>query len=392
MSGGRGGTSGGSGASNSPYACTLSTVINNVKGASVSAGATINGFEGGDFSQGGWPAFAALAEPQNSFYGAYLQAQSDLDTNIANRTTEQNNQLNRGGGFLSYTTCGPDDLTITDEEAFDDPTIQLDTAASTETNIYQRCQISTPGTTISASLNKALGSSQDSLVQASMLDEIIGDLAGKLVNQVLGTGGLAGVSNKSNGPSYLDQIQTQTNTLDSTTASSLGQTLSSSNIGINLYIGYAGQIKSSEDSSLAMLETASSTYAGVLQYCSSVGDTAVVNQITNDMNAVPNGIISWVNQLQSEDTTASTTLTVLNNFSQQVSGVTSTADLSILTQELRMAGEVLPKETDVITAQKENDLASSTLSTFTARATQYRNNCTSYAGTTATTTASTTLP
>src|ERR1035437_6095847 len=93
QSGSRGGGGNGSnGGSNSPYSCTLSTVINNVQGA------TINGFMAGDFSQGGWPAFAALAEPQNSFYGAYLEAQSNLDTNIANRTEQANNDLNRGQG------------------------------------------------------------------------------------------------------------------------------------------------------------------------------------------------------------------------------------------------------------------------------------------------------
>ena len=56
------GSSKGSGASN-PYTCTLSTVINNVKGA------TINGFEAGDFSQGGWAALPALPNHKTAFMG-----------------------------------------------------------------------------------------------------------------------------------------------------------------------------------------------------------------------------------------------------------------------------------------------------------------------------------
>ena len=72
----------------------------------------------------------------------------------------------------------------------------------------ETCTTVTPGSVISSSLNKALGSGQDSLVQASMLDEIIGALAGKLVNQVLSSSGLSGVSQPQNGqPSYLSQIQ-----------------------------------------------------------------------------------------------------------------------------------------------------------------------------------------
>ena len=78
-----------------PYACTLSSVINNVKGA------TINGFTAGDFNQGGWQTFAALAEPQNSFYGAYLQSKADLAVQINGKTILNQNLLNQGGGFLS---------------------------------------------------------------------------------------------------------------------------------------------------------------------------------------------------------------------------------------------------------------------------------------------------
>ncbi len=68
---------------------------------------SIAGFEGGDFSQGGWPAFAALAEPQNSFYGAYLESEADLSTQVAQKTATNQKLLDQGNGFLSFQQCTP---------------------------------------------------------------------------------------------------------------------------------------------------------------------------------------------------------------------------------------------------------------------------------------------
>ena len=86
--------------------CTLSDVIRNATNAA--QGATINGFTAGDFSQGGWPAFASLStEPQNNIYGAYLAADSEVSARIGNLQLMKRDELNQGKGFLSYTTCKP---------------------------------------------------------------------------------------------------------------------------------------------------------------------------------------------------------------------------------------------------------------------------------------------
>jgi len=106
------GQAGGGGGGSGRYACTLSTIINNAQnfaknpGQAVTVnGQSINGFMGGDFSQGGWPAFIALSEPQNNESGAYLQAHSDLLQQIGAKQSQTNQQLNQGKGFLSFQSC-----------------------------------------------------------------------------------------------------------------------------------------------------------------------------------------------------------------------------------------------------------------------------------------------
>jgi hypothetical protein len=332
------GISGNGGGSSNPYTCTLSTIINNVQNASISAGVTVNGmsiagFEGGDFSQGGWPAFAALAEPQNSFYGAYLEAQSSLDTNIANRTQQKNNELAQGQGFQTYQTC-TEDPSITDEEAFDDPTIQLDEAATAAAiavnpdayNIYDRCENSTPGSTIKTSLDKAMGSSQDSLVQASMLDEIIGALAGQLVNKVLGPGGLAGVSQPSNGqPAYLTQIEAEASS-SSATAGGLGGSLSTN---LAQYITNTANIQSYASSSVSVGESALTALYNASSTCKSEGDTAVVSQIGIAIASTT----AWITQLQGNYNDVTNNLNSLTLLSDQFNAATSTAEINALTRQ-----------------------------------------------------------
>jgi hypothetical protein len=326
------GISGNGGGSSNPYTCTLSSIINNVQNASIGAGVTVNGmsiagFEGGDFSQGGWPAFAALAEPQNSFYGAYLEAQSSLDTNIANRTQQKNNELAQGQGFQTYQTCA-DDSTITDADAYYDPTIQRDEAASESAgyNIYETCQNSTPGSTIKTSLDKAMGSSQDSLVQASMLDEIIGALAGQLVNHVLGSGGLAGVSQPSNGqPSYLTQIEGEAYS-SAAAAGGIGGSLSAN---LAQYITNTTQIQSYASSSIALAENALPALYNASSTCQSDGDTAVVSQIGIDIASTT----AWISQLQSYYNSATNNLNNLVSLNNKINAATSTADIRSLTQK-----------------------------------------------------------
>lgn len=356
------------GVGQSPYTCTLSKIINNVQGA------TINGFTAGDFSQGGWPAFATLAEPQNSFYGAYIEAESNLSANIAKQAQQINNELQQGQGFLTFKEC-KDDSSITDDQA-NRADISGDSSIkyNDKTGSYQRCINKTPGSVISSSLNKALGASQDSLITADEIDEIIGALASQLVNKVLGTGGLLGTSQPSNGhSSYLSQIEGEVNAANSSAAGSLGQTFSSQ---ISTTIGYENQVKGYEDSSLQILSVAQDAYSGALLACQN--NSAVTYQINNDTSDGSSGTInSLIGQLQIEDDNASSTLTALNNFSQEVSTVTSTDDLNTLMQEWNQASGQLPSADNVSAAQGENTNMQAEAALATSTAATYQSECAS---------------
>ncbi len=103
--------SGGGGGENQ-YSCTLSTIIQNGKNAINSAGVSITpsvqGFTGGDFSQGGWGAFSALVtNPDNTPNGAYLDAEDQLQQQINNQVAQKQSELSQGGGFLSWESCTP---------------------------------------------------------------------------------------------------------------------------------------------------------------------------------------------------------------------------------------------------------------------------------------------
>ncbi len=194
--------------SQSRYKCTLSSIINNsanaVKTATVN-GKSINGFMKGDFSQGGWPAFITMTtQPQNNIYGAYLQADSDLQARISAKQTTINLDLTRGGGFMSFPSCKTL-LTVdpTDQDQVDEAEglTAGDTRVSTKNNsdgtvTYETCTTETPGSVISSSLNKQLGAPVDQLNLTNQINQVISALFAQLVTTVL-NGGLHSYSNTS---------------------------------------------------------------------------------------------------------------------------------------------------------------------------------------------------
>jgi len=345
------------------YTCTLSKVISNVKGAS------INGFTAGDFNQGGWPAFVTLSDAQNNQYGAYSKASADLDVSIGNQTIINKDLLNQGSGFLSYRSC-TDDPSLTNVSA-NDPNFSSYNYNSTSQN-WQRCKITTPGATISAGLNKALGAGQDSLVTADEIDEIIGALAAQLVNQVLGPGGLSGVSQPSNGvPSYVTQIEGE---LNAPTPGTLGVTLSSD---LSQYITNATQIQTYTNTSLGYAQSAQATMQNVMNYCQSATDTPVVAEIGAIMGSK---IGPLVDQLSGEYSGATNELNGLASFNSQALAATSTADLNAMTQQYNsmLTSNSLPTLTDVSNAKTESSNVKSQTDTLNQQAAQYTQECQLY--------------
>lgn len=200
-------------------ACTLSQVIANSKGAIENA--SINGFTQGDFRQGRWPAFIALTqEPQNNFYGAYIEADSILSARIGNKVAETNNDLNRGRGFLSWEECkdvpvaGDDNFVGPLPEGYESTNYASDFQGPLNVGEQRRtkkdCTTKTPGSVIAGALDTQLGIPSQELALADEFNEIINALFAQLVTQILNKG-LSAVSGNGSGDlnSYINQLQAQ---------------------------------------------------------------------------------------------------------------------------------------------------------------------------------------
>jgi len=235
----------------------------------------IDRFLAGDWSQGGAGAWLALTtQDQNNPYALYITMQGKLGSLVIDAQTARANEVNQGSGFLSW--CGGSDtklgaITTLDtplraaqnavdaanetyntaleaviNDTTDNPYLQtdLDAAKSAYDKAHAKLDsltsavnassginpgdpcinedgsegtIKTPGSVIAASLNKALGGTQDKLVQmgnvAKEVNGIFKDIStvmqvAQFASNILGgsdSGGLLGV-NKTSGSSSNSQL------------------------------------------------------------------------------------------------------------------------------------------------------------------------------------------
>ncbi len=225
----------GQGGQTNPYTCTLGSIINNVQNSTIN-GMSIGGFMGGDFSQGGWPAFIALAEPQNNEAGAYLQAHSDLLARIGAKQGQVQQQLLQGNGFLSWQSCNDITSSIAGGGSvtpqYINQTLGLSNAqyATLQKNVvgtyntgngtsiqqtadatgehYSQCTTETPGSIINSSLAKTLGASADELNLTNDINQIVSALFSQLLSKTL-QGGLFSASHSSSSGSNLGSLTQQ---------------------------------------------------------------------------------------------------------------------------------------------------------------------------------------
>lgn len=110
--------------------------------------------------------FNYTSNPVNSPQGAYLDARAKMEIAIINKKGEKIKLLEFGDGFLSKEECFPTD----------------------ETGANFKCQVVTPGDTISASINKSLGLGADALVNADEINEFVSAAIGTVMQNVLSKG------------------------------------------------------------------------------------------------------------------------------------------------------------------------------------------------------------
>jgi len=426
---------------NRPYTCTLNSVINNVQNSTVN-GMSIGGFMNGDFSQGGWPAFIALSEPQNNESGAYLQAHSDLLQRIGAKQSTVNQQLSQGNGFLSYENCtdvandtsngsavvpgstfgtglgsslstyGTLGLAGTQSGGTQSGVLNSYTGSSQASSLSvnpktgnaQNCITETPGSVINASLEKTLGSGIDQLNLANSINQIVGALMGQLVTQVL-QGGLAHSSQTSSGvtQSYIDQLSAEANGTGQFAGSS-----NSINGSLNQYVGDANNTVTIYNEIMALF-AGINTELSSAQTCfnnlaSSTGESTapaanplerILSGLSNliNLNTVP-GNLSKISATstklyaieagyQTKRDQASTTADAVNIQAANAANVQSVNDLQNSSQTLQtfISNEVPVIEQNLTTAQADLTTAQIQAQQFDASAKEYIKNCQSLGGT-----------
>jgi len=136
------------------FQCTLTDVV-----------ANIDAFYN-DFSEGGWDGWFVMTQNDvNNPYGAYLQAQIELDARIAKALGIQREQLNWNSGFLSWSEC-----------------IMKDNNTG---KCLQRGPVLTPGKVTEGVLVDVFGSGVRQLELVDEFDELASALFVQLLKQVV---------------------------------------------------------------------------------------------------------------------------------------------------------------------------------------------------------------
>ncbi len=218
------------------YRCTLAGIIDAARNSRLTVGASLNGFIGGDFRQGGWPAFLEMTVGMHNPAAAYLMARSGAQQLVDQRTGAIKFDLQLGNGFRSETKCEE----VPASQAGGRAGEYTISTTQTRDGYVRRCYQSTPGSVLAHMLNK---NAESGIVQAELANDInavVSALANQLVNQLL-TKGLTGLSNRGSGvsfsgsgnlSSYTDQLRREA--FGQSTFSSGGTTFSitGGNIGI----------------------------------------------------------------------------------------------------------------------------------------------------------------
>jgi hypothetical protein len=176
----------------------------------------------GDLIQGGgFPAFLSEAlNCSNNPICALNNAQNELNSRVASKQASINQELGWGNGFFSFrkcdtpapasnSACGPG-MVDTGDGSGCQPSGSV--SLSNPPDCFSS-HIETPGSVIAGQLNKSLGLGADSLVNAKEFDEIVNALLGQLMNNVVGSTGLGGLSRGSTatgGSTYFNQPTSNT--------------------------------------------------------------------------------------------------------------------------------------------------------------------------------------
>lgn len=175
---------------NSRPTCTLSSIVNNVENAVDNLSVEWD-----------WDVYQTVTtDPSANPFLGLIQVSDDITSLLNEEQQQQLDDVNRGGGFLSFEHCRPAGST---QNTYEDNNGAVSTEGTDLSSSLgadrtgQECEVATPGSIVRQGLSDTLGSDLERLGFADEFDEIIGALMGQLFKQVFSGEGLSGVSQRS---------------------------------------------------------------------------------------------------------------------------------------------------------------------------------------------------
>ena len=372
--------------SNSPFAAAITSSLTNnyLQNTSLAgffaanqctlskASPNINSFLAGNWSQGGIGAwFALTTQDQNNPYTLYQTSQTQLASVVSAAQSAQVTQLNWGQGIASW--CGKTTTSSNPASA--------SSAAPCTNKDGSPGKVQTPGSVISASLNKALGTDQDKLAgmgsAGSEINSILSSVGTVLKTMALvtsivnggSTGGLLGVSNTSatNRTSEFSQYQSS-GFLGTTPASTIAAAASSLSVTPSVMQNNISAYQSAWNIISSAANNASATVTNLANTCSAQSGAAqnaltteiapvvaqaatastnisnanaLVQQIQNDPTTDPTGT-AYANDLAALQTLSPTAVDVSSaKQNSQVTGNASTTDPTNLNSLIVSGGSIV---------------------------------------------------
>ncbi len=402
------------GTNNTRYKCTLNTLVQNVQKSTISVngqvtsnGATVasggvtangagqtsmNSFMAGDFTQGGWPAYTAMVtQPQNNFYGAFLQAKSDLSQQIANKQNNIRLDLQMGRGFMSWQKCTDVETDLLPDFPETDDSLSKKVDPKTGDVSYQDCETQTPGSVIAGSIDKSLGIPQDTLNIAGSINQIVGALFAQLVSKVL-SGGLHASSNYSSSGTANAGVATQL--LQQNQSDQLSGSRTQLTNSLNQYAGSATQYVNLRQQAIDALSASKTSYqAAASCFAAKVPSPSSLSASAQNSDYVyAQGQISAINaNIAKVDTAIVPYQTALNtamsgtsqvlNIQNEINSAQTTDQISQASNDyntLMQSGNGSGITLDLAGAQTDLAAAQTQAQLFTADAQKYQAACNSF--------------
>ena len=320
--------------------CTLTDVTNNIQGFMNS------------FSQGGWPAYLSFTTvPMNNPYGAFMYAQAGVQSAIANAQGVKQLDLTLGSGFMS--TQQKTNCTITNTPPASTAGKSVETVAGENQDYYRVCDVSitTPGTAIAQSLDKALGTNTQSLIDAKTWDESISAIVSALIQQVLYQG-LSALNNGGSG--YQSNFSTTMASLSSQAGQDLLQQMQDATTPPQQIIGIETQNISDVQNSIAGVQSLQDCWNGAVASSTlTAPETAQAIQNASSTLGTLQSLNSSLTAYQAAFTLATTSLETLSKFMtlvQNTTDINAIQNISSNFISFTMSGQ-LPSSSNVLSAQ-----------------------------------------